>query len=125
MRIVPRFSSDQAGLHRLSRSLSRDPLANVGIAIRQRNANRFALSEKSDAVLAGQSHILQVEHDATTFRFRADERLQLGNMVAVDPAAQCKDHLAVRLSVNSKQFSSPVSDSFVKDKASQPPIAGH
>src|ERR1700689_3605370 len=54
------FSCDPNRLRFLSGSLSRDPLANVWIAIHQRNASRLALSEKSDAVLARQGHILEV-----------------------------------------------------------------
>ena len=78
MRIVPRLASG---------SLSRDPLADVWIAIRERNAGRFTLSKKSDAILAGQSHILEVENDAPIFSFRGDECFQLGDMLCVEPAA--------------------------------------
>src|SRR5579863_9988463 len=48
-------------------SLPGDPLADIWIAIRQGNTGRFALSEKIDAVLTGQSHILEVETDSATF----------------------------------------------------------
>jgi hypothetical protein len=64
-----------------------DPLADVWITIRQRNAGHFTLSEKSDPILTGQSHIFEVEDDAAVFPFRADERFQLGNVLFVDPAA--------------------------------------
>src|SRR5580698_9321239 len=83
-------------------SLSRDPLADVWIAIRQHNVSRFALSEKSDAVLTGQSHILEVENDTAIFPFRADERFQLGNVLPVDPPAQGKNHIPVHRPVNPK-----------------------
>jgi hypothetical protein len=81
--------------------LSRDPLADVWIAIRQRNAGRLALSEKTDAVLTGQNHIPEVENDAAIFSFRADEGFQLGNALFVDPAAYGEDHIPVRLPMNS------------------------
>jgi hypothetical protein len=69
------------------RSLSRDPLADVWIAIRQLNAGRLAPGEKDNAILTGQSHILEVENDAAIFLFRADERFQIGDILFVDPAA--------------------------------------
>jgi hypothetical protein len=68
-------------------SLSRDPLADIWIAIRQGNTGRFALSEKMDAVLTRQSHILKVKDDSALFSFRGDERFQFGNVLPVDPAA--------------------------------------
>jgi len=110
MRIVPLFSSDQAGARRLLSSLSRDPLADVWIAIRQRNVSRFALSEKIDTVLTCQRHILQIKNDAPLLSLRGDERLQLGDVLVVDPAAQGKYHLAIRRPVNSKQIRSPYPD---------------
>ena len=61
--------------------LSLDPLADVWIAIHQRDVGRFAPSEKIDAVLTCQSHILEVENDAAIFPFRADESFQLGNVL--------------------------------------------
>ena len=67
--------------------LSRDPLADVWIAIHQRNAGCLALSEKSDAILTGQSHIPEVKNDAAIFSFRGDKRFQPGNVLFVDPAA--------------------------------------
>src|SRR5580698_7281872 len=59
--------------------LSGDPLSEVWIAIRQRDAVRFALSKKSHDVLTGQSQLLEVKNDAAIFRFRGDERFELGN----------------------------------------------
>jgi len=41
---------------------------------------RFALSQKSDAILTGQSRIFEVEDDAADVPFRADQRF---------PTAQC------------------------------------
>ncbi|MEP7354755.1 MAG: hypothetical protein ABI824_16115 [Acidobacteriota bacterium] len=82
--------------------MSRDPLADVWIAIHQRNAGRLALSEKIDAVLTRQGHILEIEGDAPIFPFRADECFQLGNVRLVDPAAQRKDHVPVLLPLNSE-----------------------
>jgi hypothetical protein len=67
--------------------LYRDPLADILIAIREGNASRFALREKSDAILTGQSHIFEVEDDAAALPFRANESFQLGNILFVDPAA--------------------------------------
>src|SRR5580704_7691493 len=81
------FSSDRNQPALRSVSSSPDPLADVWIAIHQRNAGRFALSEKSDPILTGQSHIFEVEDDAAVFPFRADERFQLRNILLVDPAA--------------------------------------
>ena len=70
-----------------SSSLSRDPLAEVWIAIRQRNASRFALRKKSHAILTGQSQLLKVENDAAVFPFGGDERFQFGNVLFFDLAA--------------------------------------
>jgi hypothetical protein len=70
-----------------SSSLSRDPLAEVWIAIRQRNASRFALSKKSHAIRTGQSQLLEVKNDSAIFPFGGDERFQLGNVLFVNPAA--------------------------------------
>jgi hypothetical protein len=67
--------------------LSRDPLAEVWIAIRQRDASRFTLSKKSHAILTGQSQLPEVKNDATIFPFRGDERFQFGNVLFFDPAA--------------------------------------
>jgi hypothetical protein len=47
--------------------LSRDPLADVWIAIHQRNVGSFALSEKSNAILTGQSHIFEIENDGDLY----------------------------------------------------------
>jgi hypothetical protein len=45
-------STNSINRHSLaSRSLSRDPLAEVWVAIRQSNASRFAMSKKSHAIL--------------------------------------------------------------------------
>jgi hypothetical protein len=77
--------------------LSGDPLAAVCIAIHQRNACRFALSEKSDAILTGQSHILEVENDAADFPFRADERFQLRNVLFVRRVHRNVPHQLVNL----------------------------
>ena len=52
--------------------LSRDPLTDVGCAIHQYNVRRLALSEKIDAVLTYQSHILKVKDDAPQPPFRGD-----------------------------------------------------
>ena len=81
------FSSDQNRRALRSGSLSCDPFADIWIAIDQHDAIRFALSEKGDTVLAGQSHILEVENDSAIFPFSADERFQLSNVLVVDPAA--------------------------------------
>src|SRR5580658_5736334 len=70
-----------------SSSLSRDPLPEVWIAIRQRNARRFAPSKKSHGILTGQSQLLEVKNDAAIFRFGGDERFQLDDVLFVDPAA--------------------------------------
>ena len=73
---------------RPSAPLSRDPLADVWIAIHQRDICRFAASQKTDAGFARQSHILEVENDATTLRLRLNERFPTnGDMLIVDPAA--------------------------------------
>jgi hypothetical protein len=70
-----------------SGSLSRDPLAEVRIAIRQRDTSRLALSKKSHAILAGQSQLPEVKNDAAIFPFRGDERFQFGNVLFVDLTA--------------------------------------
>jgi hypothetical protein len=64
-----------------------DPFADVWIAIRQRNAGRLAPSEKSNAILTGQSHIFEVEDDSAVFHFRGNEGFQLRNMIFVELAA--------------------------------------
>jgi hypothetical protein len=53
------------------------------------------LSEKSDAILTGQSHTLEVEDDAAVYSFRADERFQLRNV----PFANCTCALASRVNL--------------------------
>src|SRR5580698_8234628 len=70
-----------------STSLPGDPLADVWIAVHQRNAGGFALRKKSYAILTCQSHIPEVKNDSPIFSFRADERFQLGNVLLVEPAA--------------------------------------
>jgi hypothetical protein len=86
MRIVPRFL--WPGQHALaSLVLYPDPLADVWIAIRQRNAARFAPSEKSNAILTGQSHIFEVENDSAVFHFRGNEGFQFRSMLFVELAA--------------------------------------
>ena len=70
-----------------SSSLSRDPLAEVWIAIRERNARHFALRKKSHAIRTGQSQLLEIKNDAPVFPFGGNERLQLGKVLFVDPAA--------------------------------------
>jgi hypothetical protein len=67
--------------------LPRDPLPEVWIAIRQPNASRLALSEKSHAILTGQSQLLEVKNDLAIFPFSGDERFQFGNVLFVNPAA--------------------------------------
>jgi hypothetical protein len=49
------YERGRSSISLASTSLSGDPLAEVWIAIRQRNASRFALSKKGHAVLTGQS----------------------------------------------------------------------
>jgi hypothetical protein len=89
-------------LHRFaaSRFLSRDPLAEVWIAIRQCDASGFALSEKSHAVLTSQSQLLEVKNDTAIIPFGGDESLKLGNVLFVDPAAQGKYYVPIRLPAN-------------------------
>ncbi|HEY1756167.1 MAG TPA: hypothetical protein VGG72_12275 [Bryobacteraceae bacterium] len=67
--------------------MSRDPLAEVWIAIRERNARRFALSKKSHDIRTGQSQLPEVKNDSAIFPFGGDERFQFGNVLFVDPAA--------------------------------------
>ena len=50
-----------------------------GSQFSQRDAGRLALSEKTDAVLTGQCHVLEVENDAAILLFHGDERFQFGN----------------------------------------------
>jgi hypothetical protein len=95
------FSPDQAGNSLASTSVSRDPLADVWIAIHQYNALCLALSKKRHAILTGQSQLLQVKTDATIFSFGGDERFQLGNVFLLDPAAKGKDWVPVRFLADS------------------------
>jgi hypothetical protein len=67
--------------------LSRDPLAEVWIAIRERNARHFALRKKSHAIRTGQSQLLEVKNDSAIFPFGGDERFQLDDMLFADLAA--------------------------------------
>jgi hypothetical protein len=82
--------------------LSLNPLADVWIAIHQRDPGRFAPDEKYDAILTGQSHILEVENNAAIFPFRIDECFQLGNIPLVDPSANGKDYFPVRRPLDSQ-----------------------
>ena len=86
----------------LAASFSRDPLANVWIAIHQRDAGGFTPGEKIDTVLTRQSHIFQVENDAAALPFRGDQCFQLGDMLCVEPAAYRKNHFPVFRPVNSE-----------------------
>ena len=95
------------GLALLAASFSRDPLPNVWIAIRQRDASGFAPGEKIDTVLTCQSHIFQVENDASALRFRGDECFQLGDMLCVEAAAYRKNHFPVFRPVNSEHPALP------------------
>jgi len=91
---VHSLQSDQRLLS--SASLSRDPLADIWIAIHQGDVSRFAPGQKTDAVFARQRHILEVENYAATFRLGGNECFQVGNMLFVQPAAEPKDHFRVR-----------------------------
>jgi hypothetical protein len=81
--ICSAFSSDQSQHAPASilRLVIHSRVYGSQIAIHQRNAGPFAQSEKSDTILTGQSHILEVENNAANFPFRADERFQLRNVV--------------------------------------------
>src|SRR5580658_9033445 len=81
-------------------SLSRDPLADIWIAIRQGNTGRFAMSEKIDAVLTRQSHILEVENDWATFPCRVDQRLLLVHIFSAPHPADVEDHFPLHCSTN-------------------------
>jgi hypothetical protein len=100
-RSVARFRliKNSSGLR--SGSLSRNPLADVWIAIHQCDAGRLALSEKINAFLTGQSHIREVKNDWAIFSFRFDECFQLGNTFLVDPPDQGKYHVPVRSPMDS------------------------
>jgi hypothetical protein len=54
--------------------LSRYPLADVWIAIPQCNPGSFAPSEKNNAILTGQGHILEIENDAAILGFQGNEQ---------------------------------------------------
>jgi hypothetical protein len=81
------YECSRSAISLASSSLSRDPLAEVWIAVRQRNASRFALRKKSHAILTGQRQFLKVKNDAAISPFGGDERFQFGNVLFVDPAA--------------------------------------
>ena len=106
LRFLSRFPLIKTSVGLLSVSLSGDPLADIWFAIHQRNVIRFALSEKIDAVLTRQSHVLEVENDAAILLFHGDERFQVGDAVFVDPAAQGENDVPVRVPLNSQQFRS-------------------
>jgi hypothetical protein len=95
------FECDRCKISLASSSLPRDPLAEVWIAIRQRNASRFALSKKSHAILTGESQLLEVKNDRAIFPFGGNERFEFGNVLFVDPAAKGNDYLPVRFPANS------------------------
>jgi hypothetical protein len=83
----PRFLLIETSSRLPSGSLSRNPLAHVWIAIHQLNISSLALSEKIDAVLTGQSHILEVKSDWAIFSLCPDEFFQLNNILLVELAA--------------------------------------
>jgi hypothetical protein len=68
-------------------SSSGDPLADVWIAVCERDACRFAPGEEIDAISTSPSHILEIEIDVATFSFRTEERFQFANVLLVDLAA--------------------------------------
>ena len=108
----------------LAALLSGDPFANVWIAIHQRDVRCFAPGQKIDAVLTGQSHILQVENDAAALFFRADECFQLGDVLCVDPAAYRKNHFPVFRPVNSEHAALPRKTLAYKDAGPGPTESG-
>jgi len=55
-----------------SASLSRNPLADIWRAIRQRDAAFFASGEKIDLILASQRYVLQVQYYPPTGWFRSE-----------------------------------------------------
>src|SRR5260370_14571777 len=104
----------------LAASFSRDPLANVWIAIRQRDASGFAGGKKIDTVLTCQSHIFQVQNDAAAIHFRGDECFQLGDMLCVEAAAYRKNPFPVFRPVNSEHSASSKEDLAYRDAGPGP-----
>src|ERR1700747_2019007 len=60
-----------------SSPFSLDPLADVCRTILELDASRFAAPEETDNLLIHEPEIFQVQDDAPTARFGADQRLQL------------------------------------------------
>jgi hypothetical protein len=103
--------------------LSADPLADIWITIHQRNISRFALSQKIDAALTCESHILKVERNTAALPFRSDECIQAGHMFFIDSTAQGEDHFAAFVPLDSKQSHPQLFD---RNGESNPAaIAGH
>jgi hypothetical protein len=80
---------------------SGDPLADVWIAVCESDTGRFAPGKKIDAISTRQGHVFEIEVNAATFSFRADECFQFANVLLVDLSAQGEDHVPVRYPSNS------------------------
>src|SRR6266853_4809987 len=76
--------------------LPQDPLADECRAILELDAVRFAALKKADGVLIHQRQVFQIQDDAATARFCADQRFQLGYVFCPHSTAQLKPHPSVR-----------------------------
>jgi hypothetical protein len=78
-----------------SASLRIDPLADIGWTILQLDTLRFAACKELQGISIDQRYVLQIEREALTDCFQAEEALQLGNILNLYATTQGKDHAPV------------------------------
>ena len=79
-----------------SRGFFRNPLADVGWAIRELDPAGYAALEKADSVTIHQGHIFQIHDDSATSRLGFQKIHQRGYLFCVYSAAHLEDHVTVR-----------------------------
>src|ERR1700746_774421 len=90
-----------------SSPFSLDPLADVRRTILELDAVTFAGPKKTDNLLIHEPEIFQVQDDAPTARFGADQRFQLAYVFCAHSTAHLKDHLSVRRPLDLEHPPSP------------------
>jgi hypothetical protein len=73
-----------------------EPLTDVRRTIPELDTTLLTAPQKADDFLIHQSQVLQVQNNAGSARFGAEQRLQLAEVSSFHSTAQAKDHLSVR-----------------------------
>jgi hypothetical protein len=74
---------------------SLNPLPYIGRTILELDAIGFAMPKKIDHVLIHEGHVTQVQEDALSARFPAEQRFQLSYVFCFNSTAQPKDYFSV------------------------------